>query len=172
MGIKIGYARISTQDQNVSLQEDELKSAGCKQVFTDMASGTKSERQGLKKCLETLQPGNALIVWRLDRLGRSMPHLVSIVTELKERKVGFKSMRDGAIDTTTASGELVFNIFAALAQFERELIRERTYAGLSAARARGRNGEENRLLQKIQKSACQRRCTVIRVLVLMRYVRR
>jgi DNA invertase Pin-like site-specific DNA recombinase len=122
------------------MQMDELKAAGCAQVCTDKASGAKSERPGLDKCLSTLQSGDTLVVWRLDRLGRSMQHLVSVLTDLKERNVGFKSLRDGAIDTTTASGELVFNIFAALAQFERELIRERTRAGLSAARARGRMG--------------------------------
>ena len=139
-GSYIGYARVSTEEQDLNMQIDELKAAGCTFVFTDKASGTLSERHGLDKCLNTLQPGDTLLVWRLDRLGRSMRHLVSIVTELKERKMGFKSLRDGAIDTTTASGELVFNIFAALAQFERELIRERTRAGLTAARTRGRKG--------------------------------
>jgi len=139
-GSYIGYARVSTEDQDLNMQIDELKAAGCSFVFTDKASGTLSERQGLDKCLGTLKPGDTLLVWRLDRLGRSMRHLVSILTDLKERKIGFKSLRDGAIDTTTASGELVFNIFAALAQFERELIRERTRAGLTAARTRGRKG--------------------------------
>ena len=140
MGRHIGYARVSTDDQNLRLQVDELKTVGCTLVFTDKASGAKSKRYGLDKCLKTLQPGDTLVVWRLDRLGRSMGHLVSVITDLKEKKIGFKSLRDGAIDTTTASGELVFNIFAALAQFERELIRERTRAGLKAARARGRKG--------------------------------
>jgi len=140
MGKKIGYARVSTGDQDLNLQARELKAAGCKQVFTDRVSGSKSERPGLDACLKTLKKGDTLVVWRLNRLGRSMQHLVNVVAELKGRGVGFKSLRDGAIDTTTASGELVFNIFAALAQFERELIRERTMAGLSAARARGRLG--------------------------------
>ena len=140
MGRLIGYARVSTGDQDLNMQMDELKAAGCALVFTDKGSGTKGDRPGLEKCLSELQPEDTLVVWRLDRLGRSMQHLVSIITDLKERKVGFKSIRDGAIDTTTASGELVFNIFAALAQFERELIRERTRAGLLAARARGRMG--------------------------------
>jgi DNA invertase Pin-like site-specific DNA recombinase len=140
MGRLMGYARVSTGDQDLNMQMDELKAAGCTQVFTDKASGAKGERPGLEKCLSELQPGDTLVVWRLDRLGRSMQHLVSVITNLKERNVGFKSLRDGAIDTTTASGELIFNIFAALAQFERELIRERTRAGLSAARARGRMG--------------------------------
>lgn len=105
-----------------------------------MFGGVKKERKGLSKCLNTLKKGDTLVVWRLDRLGRSMPHLVSVITELKERGIHFKSIHDGVIDTTTASGDLVFNIFAALAQFERELIRERTRAGLKAARSRGRLG--------------------------------
>lgn len=140
MGRLIGYARVSTGDQDLNLQVDDLEAAECALVFTDKGSGAKGDRPGLEKCLSALQPGDSLVVWRLDRLGRSMQHLVSVITDLKERNVGFKSLRDGAIDTTTASGELVFNIFAALAQFERELIRERTRAGLSAARARGRMG--------------------------------
>ena len=140
MGPCIGYARVSTSDQDLSLQTNELKTANCKTIFTDKASGAKSERRGLDDCLKTLRPGDTLVVWRLDRLGRSMQHLVSVITDLKARGIGFRSLRDGAIDTTTASGELVFNIFAALAQFEAELIRERTRAGLSVARARGRMG--------------------------------
>jgi DNA invertase Pin-like site-specific DNA recombinase len=131
---------VSTEDQDLTLQVDDLEAAECALVFSDKSSGAKSDRPGLEKCLNKLQSGDTLVVWRLDRLGRSMQHLVSAITDLKERNVGFKSLRDGAIDTTTASGELVFNIFAALAQFESELIRERTRAGLSAARARGRMG--------------------------------
>ena len=140
MGEHIGYARVSTEDQDLSMQIKELKAAGCKRIFTDKACGAKNERPGLEKCLKTLQKGDTLVVWRLDRLGRSMPHLVTVVTDLKERGIAFRSLKDGAIDTTTASGELIFNIFSALAQFERELIRERTRAGLSAARSRGRVG--------------------------------
>jgi DNA invertase Pin-like site-specific DNA recombinase len=140
MGKKVGYARVSTGDQDLDLQVRELKAAGCKQVITDRVSGTKSERPGLDACLKAIKKGDTLVVWRLDRLGRSMQHLVNVVADLKGRGVGFKSLRDGAIDTTTASGELVFNIFAALSQFERELIRERTMVGLSAARARGKLG--------------------------------
>ena len=140
MGQYIGYARVSTSDQDLSLQINELKAAGCEPIFTDKVSGAKSHRPGLDDCLKILRAGDTLIVWRLDRLGRSMQHLVSVITELKARGIGFRSLRDGAIDTTTASGELIFNIFAALAQFEAELIRERTRAGLAAARARGRNG--------------------------------
>ena len=140
MGQYIGYARVSTNDQDLSLQINDLVAAGCKIIFKDKISGAKSQRPGLDDCLKTLQAADTLVVWRLDRLGRSMQHLVSVVTELKNRGIGFRSLRDGAIDTTSASGELIFNIFAALAQFEAELIRERTRVGLAAARARGRNG--------------------------------
>lgn len=138
----LGYARVSTVAQDLQLQLDALERAGCKRelIFTDKASGSKTERPGLNKCLKELAKGDALIVWRLDRLGRSMPHLVGLVEDLRQRGVGFKSLCDGAIDTTTASGELVFNMFSSLAQFERRLIQERTHAGLSAARARGRTG--------------------------------
>ena len=124
------------------MQVDALKAQGCpdEPVFVDKASGAKADRPGLMRCLETLQAGDLLLVWRLDRLGRSMAHLVTLVEELQERSIGFRSICDGAIDTTTASGELVFNIFSALAQFERRLIQERMRAGLVAARARGRLG--------------------------------
>lgn len=138
----VGYARISTGIQDMQLQLDALKKAGCDEVniFTDKASGARADRPGLDACLTALNPGDTLMVWRLDRLGRSMPHLVSLVEELLKKEIGFRSLCDGAIDTTTASGELMFNIFSALAQFERRLIQERTRAGLSAARARGRKG--------------------------------
>lgn len=138
----IGYARVSTNEQNLDLQTDALKKEGCTKgnIYIDKASGAKTDRPGLEKCLNALEPGDTLLVWRLDRLGRSMSHLVKLVEQLLEDKIGFKSICDGAIDTTTASGELVFNIFSALAQFERRLIQERTKAGLSAARARGKLG--------------------------------
>jgi DNA invertase Pin-like site-specific DNA recombinase len=141
-GRLIGYARVSTFEQNLDLQMDALIKTGCtrKNIFVDKISGAKAERPGLKDCLEQLNTGDVLVVWRLDRLGRSMTHLVSLVEILKEKKVGFRSLCDGAIDTTTASGELIFNIFSSMAQFERRLIQERTQAGLSAARARGRRG--------------------------------
>jgi len=143
----IGYARVSTDDQNLDLQIDALVKNGCQKnhIHFDKVSGAKSERPGLKKCLSSLQEGDTLIVWRLDRLGRSMPHLVSVVEELKERGISFRSICDGAIDTTTASGELVFNLFSSLAQFERRLIQERTNAGLSAARARGKVGGRRKI---------------------------
>ena len=138
----IGYARVSTLEQELHLQLDALKAAGCKKqlIFTDQASGSKAERPGLSACLKELKDGDTLIVWRLDRLGRSLRNLIDIVEQLKGRGVGFRSLNDGGIDTTTASGEMIFNIFATLAQFERRLIQERTMAGLTAARARGRKG--------------------------------
>ena len=140
MGRLIGYARVSTGDQDLKLQLDALNGAGCVHIFRDKASGARASRPGLDKCIEALKPGDTLVVWRLDRLGRSMPHLVSLVEELLGKDIGFRSLQDGAIDTTTASGELMFNIFSSLAQFERRLIQERTHAGLAAARARGRLG--------------------------------
>ena len=142
MSKKIGYARVSTIQQDLNLQIDALLKEGGERslIFTDQVSGAKSSRPGLDKCLEILSPGDQLIVWRLDRLGRSMSHLINLIESLIEKKIGFKSIQDGAIDTTTASGELMFNIFSALSQFERRLIQERTNAGLAAARARGRNG--------------------------------
>jgi len=143
----IGYARVSTDDQNLDLQLDALIKNGCEKenIHFDKVSGAKSERPGLEKCMDSLHQGDTLIVWRLDRLGRSMPHLVSIIEELKERGISFRSICDGAIDTTTASGELVFNMFSSLAQFERRLIQERTNAGLSAARARGKIGGRKKI---------------------------
>lgn len=142
----IGYARVSTGEQTLSSQVDALRGAGCDEVFRDVASGAKSERAGLEQALGVLEEGDTLIVWRLDRLGRSLRHLVDVVAGLEERGVGFRSIQDGAIDTTTASGELVFHIFAALAQFERHLTLERTRAGLAAARARGRVGGRPKVL--------------------------
>ena len=142
MGRLIGYARVSTSDQDIRLQLDALRGAGCRdtEIFLDTASGALPARPGREACLQVLTPGDTLVVWRLDRLGRSMAHLVTLIEGLLHRQVGFRSLGDGAIDTTTASGELVFNIFSALAQFERRLIQERTRAGLVAARARGKIG--------------------------------
>ncbi|MPY12313.1 recombinase family protein [Arthrobacter bussei] len=140
MGHIIGYARVSTTDQHTGLQHDALTKAGASRVFTDHGvSGAKTTRPELDKMLDYLRPGDTLLVWRLDRLGRSMQHLVGLVAELKDRGVTFRSLHEG-IDTSTINGELVFNIFASLAAFERELIRERTSAGLASARARGRLG--------------------------------
>lgn len=141
-GRLVGYARVSTDDQDLSLQIDSLVGLGVEQdlIFTDKISGVKSARPGLDQCLAQLQQGDTLLVWRLDRLGRSMPHLVELIEELRNRGVGFRSVNDGVIDTTSASGELIFHIFSALAQFERRLIQERTRAGLAAVRARGHVG--------------------------------
>ena len=143
----IGYARVSTQDQDLQLQLDALEIAGCEKnkIFTDKVSGSKTDRPGLEKCLTELNEGDTLLVWRLDRLGRSMSHLIGLIEELRGRGVGFRSICDGAIDTTTASGELIFNIFSSLAQFEKRLIQERTKAGLASARARGRTGGRKKL---------------------------
>ena len=139
-GRRLGYARVSTAEQSLDLQLDALRGQGqCEEILHDIASGAKTERPGLTAALEELEEGDTLVVWRLDRLGRSMPHLVKTVADLKERGVHFQSLTE-AIDTRSAAGELVFNIFGALAQFERSLIQERTRAGLSAARARGRLG--------------------------------
>lgn len=141
-GRLIGYARVSTLGQELNLQLDALKHAGIpdKLIFIDKASGAKSERLGLSACMKELKTDDTLVIWRLDRLGRSLKHLIEIVEELKGRGVGFRSINDDGIDTTTASGEMIFNIFATLAQFERRLIQERTQAGLKAARARGKKG--------------------------------
>lgn len=135
----IGYARVSTQDQTLDLQTDALKRAGCEKIFTDMASGAKSERPGLQEAMNHLRAGDMLVVWRLDRLGRSLKHLIATVTNLSDHGIGFKSLQEN-MDTTTSGGKLVFHIFGALAEFEREVIKERTNAGLRAARARGRFG--------------------------------
>ncbi len=140
MGKLIGYVRVSTNDQEPALQIDALVNAGCVRIFEDKASGAKSDRKGLDDCLSSLKKGDTLVIWRLDRLGRSLQHLVSLVTELNDRGIKLKSIQDGAIDTTTANGELIFGIFASMAQFERRLIIERTHAGLAAARARGKKG--------------------------------
>ncbi len=137
-----GYARVSTSDQELHMQVDALLAKGVSQehLYCDKLSGAREDRPGLAACNKALRRGDTLVVWRLDRLGRSMRHLVNMIEELKERGIGFRSISDGMIDTTSASGELVLNIFSALAQFERRLIQERTKAGLAAARARGRNG--------------------------------
>ena len=147
----IGYARVSTVDQTLALQQDALEKAGCERIFTDTASGAKAERIGLADAAAYAREGDVLVVWRLDRLGRSLKHLIETITSLNERKIGFKSITE-AIDTTTSGGKLIFHIFGALAEFERDIIRERTQAGLTAARARGRKGGRPRVLtpKKVQ----------------------
>src|SRR5213082_4103242 len=135
----VGYARVSTNEQTLDLQKDALENIGCIKIFSDVVSGAKAERKGLQEALEYVREGDTLVVWRLDRLGRSLKHLIETITELNNRKIGFKSIQE-SIDTTTSGGKLVFHIFGALAEFERDIIRERTQAGLTAARARGRKG--------------------------------
>ncbi|MDL2226633.1 recombinase family protein [Deltaproteobacteria bacterium OttesenSCG-928-M10] len=138
-GLRVGYARVSTDDQNLALQQDALGAAGCRSIYEENASGKSAARPELEACLKALRPGDTLVVWRLDRLGRSLGDLVATVTGLDERGVGFESLTE-KIDTNSAAGRLIFHVFAALAEFERNLIRERTVAGLAAARARGRIG--------------------------------
>ena len=139
----VGYARVSTDDQNLDLQTDALTQAGCERLFSDEMSGAKSQRPGLNDALDFVRSGDTLVVWRLDRLGRSLKDLVQRVEQLRERGVGFRSLHEN-IDTTSSVGKFQFHVFSALAEFERELIRERTMAGLQAARARGRMGGRKR----------------------------
>ncbi len=139
MGDLIGYARVSTVEQEPALQLDALQEVGCTRVFCDRASGAITVRPELERALDHLRPGDALTVWKLDRLGRSLRHLIDTVRGLDERGVGFRSVTEG-IDTTTPGGRLVFHLFGALAEFERDLTRERTHAGPAATRARGRRG--------------------------------
>ncbi|NET71368.1 MAG: recombinase family protein [Sphaerospermopsis sp. SIO1G2] len=137
--MKIGYARVSTRDQSFDLQEDALTEAGCEKIYHEVASGAKKERVILNDLLSHARSGDVIVVWKLDRLGRSLSHLVTLVTECMEKNIGLISLND-PVDTTTAQGQLIFNVFASLAEFERNLIQERTQAGLRAARTRGRVG--------------------------------
>jgi DNA invertase Pin-like site-specific DNA recombinase len=148
--MRIGYARVSTLDQNLDLQEDALKAAGCEKIYSDKTGGTKAERPGLERAMADLRPGDLLVVWKLDRLGRSLKHLIEAVADLSHRGVGFQSLQE-SIDTTTSGGKLIFHVFGTLAEFERDIIRERTLAGLSAARARGRMGGRPRNLDDKKK---------------------
>jgi DNA invertase Pin-like site-specific DNA recombinase len=147
----IGYARVSTHEQTLALQQDALQKAGCTKIFTDTASGAKTERRGLDQALTYVRKGDTLVVWRLDRLGRSLPHLITTMTDLEERGIGFKSLTEH-IDTTTSGGKLIFHIFGALAEFERNLIQERTQAGLAASRTRGKKGGRPKALTAKQLS--------------------
>lgn len=135
----IGYARVSTDDQNLHLQHDELKKASCEKFFDDKITGSKIERPGLDAAIEFARKGDVIVVWRLDRLSRSLKDLIDVVALLDSKYIGLKSLHE-SIDTTSSSGKLIFHIFGALAEFERNLIRERTHAGLKAARARGKMG--------------------------------
>lgn len=146
----IGYARVSTNDQTLNLQEDALKSAGCEKIFSDKISGSTSERPGLSKIREHLRKGDTLVIWRLDRLGRSIKNLIDWVGYLDQQGVSLKSLTE-SIDTSSPSGKLIFHIFSSLAEFEKNLIRERTNAGLSAARARGRIGGRPEVLNSDKK---------------------
>jgi len=137
--MKIGYARVSTKDQSLSMQVDALKKSNCDQIHEEVASGAKTERPVLDEIIRNLREGDTLVIWKLDRLGRNLAHLIHLTSKLIEKKVGLISLND-PIDTTTAQGRLIFGIFASLAEFERELIRERTQAGLNSARMRGRKG--------------------------------
>lgn len=145
--MKIGYARVSTKDQNLYLQKDALQKEGCEMIFEEKASGTKSDRPQLVKMIDQLRSGDVVIVWKLDRLGRSLRDLINCVSRIQEKGAGFKSLHD-SIDTTTPHGKLTFHIFAALAEFERDIISERTKAGLESARARGRKGGRPKGLSK------------------------
>ncbi|MEE8302347.1 MAG: recombinase family protein [Candidatus Tectomicrobia bacterium] len=142
----IGYARVSTQDQNFDLQEDALKRAGCEKIVVDRVSGTVAERPGLSQVKELLRAGDTLVVWRLDRLGRSIKDLITWMSWFEQEGIALRSLQE-AIDTTSTSGKLTFHIFASLAEFERQLIQERTRAGLKAARARGRLGGRPKALK-------------------------
>jgi DNA invertase Pin-like site-specific DNA recombinase len=150
----IGYARVSTHEQTLNLQRDALTKAGSTKIFTDTASGAKTERIGLEDALAYVRKGDTLVVWRLDRLGRSLPHLITTMADLEERGIGFKSLTEN-IDTTTSGGKLIFHIFGALAEFERNLIKERTQAGLTAARARGKKGGRPKVITVQKRSIAQ-----------------
>ncbi len=152
----IGYARVSTGEQTLDLQRDALAKAGCDRVLEETASGAKADRPVLQEALAYARAGDTLVVWRLDRLGRSLPHLIETVAALAARGIGFKSLTE-QIDTTTPGGKLVFHVFGALAEFERDLTRERTHAGLAAARARGRTGGRPKKLSDPKQLALARR---------------
>ncbi len=146
----IGYARVSTVDQSLDLQLDALNALGCEKIFKDVASGARTARPGLDEALAYIRTGDTLVVWKLDRLGRSLQHLIQVVTKLHEEEKSFQSLQEN-LDSSTSAGKLIFHVFGALAEFERDIIRDRTKAGLAAARARGRYGGRPRIMdtQKI-----------------------
>jgi DNA invertase Pin-like site-specific DNA recombinase len=152
--MKIGYARVSTREQNLDMQVIALEEAGCEKIYEEVVSGVKVERPVLNNLIKQLRPDDVLVIWKLDRLGRSLKNLIELVQQLMEKNIGLRSLND-PIDTTTSQGRLIFNIFASLAEFERDVIRERTQAGLSAARARGRRGGRPKgLSQTSEATAC------------------
>jgi DNA invertase Pin-like site-specific DNA recombinase len=153
--LKIGYARISQDTQSIDLQIDALTAAGCEKIFTDTMSGFRNDRPGLKQALEFARSGDSICAWRLDRLGRSLSHLIQLMQDLERRGIGFRSLTE-AIDTTTPGGRLTYNLFASLAEFERSILRERTRAGLQAARQRGRLGGRPRSLTAEKFEAARR----------------
>ena len=150
----IGYARVSTIDQNLDAQKDALQKAGCEKIITDEVGGSVSDRPGLTQLRNMLREGDTVVVWRLDRLGRTLKHLIEWINELEEQGIGFKSLQE-SIDTTTSSGKLIFHIFGALSEFERNLIQERTRAGLEAARSRGRQGGRPKKLSQEKQQMAQ-----------------
>jgi len=143
--MQIGYARVSTEDQNLDLQNDALKQAGCDKIIEEKASGAKTDRAGLDEALSFLRKGDTLVVWKLDRLGRSLQHLIQVVNQLRGKGIYFRSIQE-SLDTSSSGGKLIFHIFGALAEFERDVIRDRTMAGLAAARARGRVGGRPKIM--------------------------
>ncbi|GFO73238.1 hypothetical protein BJAS_P3950 [Bathymodiolus japonicus methanotrophic gill symbiont] len=148
--MKIGYARVSTSSQDTSLQIDALNAAGCEIIYKEKASGSKKDRPELEQCLKSLRKADTLVVWKLDRLGRSLQHLLEVINDLENKGIGFTSLTE-SIDTTTSTGKLVFNIFGSLAEFERSLIKDRVKAGLEAARKKGRIGGRPSALDEQQK---------------------
>ncbi len=167
----VGYARVSTDDQNLNLQRDALRVAGCEKIYEDQISGAKAERPGLHAVLQFTRPGDTLVVWRLDRLSRSLKDLIDMVKLLESNSIGLKSLQE-SIDTTSSSGMLIFHLFGALAEFERNLTRERTQAGLQAARARGRKGGRPKTLNKDKQALAvqlydERKHTVTQICELM-----
>lgn len=167
----IGYARVSTDDQNLNLQRDALQATGCGKIFEDQISGAKAERPGIQAALHFARPGDTLVIWRLDRLSRSLKDLIEMVKHLESKGIGLKSLQE-SIDTTSSSGMLIFHLFGALAEFERNLTRERTQAGLQAARARGRKGGRPKTLSKDKQALAvqlynDKKHTVVQICVLM-----
>ena len=151
--MKIGYARVSTSEQDTQLQLDALHGVGCKRIYEEKQSGAKTDRPELQQCLKSLREGDVLIVWKLDRLGRSLQHLIEVISDLESRKVGFQSVTEN-IDTTNSTGKLIFHIFGSLAEFERGLIRERVKAGLAAAKKKGvKFGRPDALTEKDKEMA-------------------